>query len=374
MRRREVLPALTALTALTALVSGCASTQPPAPAPPPPREPVREPERPPAAPAPLQAEPAPTPLRPPRLRAGDTVGLFASATRLGEAQVARARAQIEALGFRVRLGRHVLAAHGHYAGTVAQRVDDLHALWADGDVRALWSIRGGAGTAALLPHIDFGLVRRDPKPVLGFSDLTALLLALWREAGLVCFHAPAAVSPMTPYTRTALQAVLMQPQAQTVLHRADSHRLRAALEPAFRARTVRAGVAEGRLVGGNLSVLSALVGTPWAAQVDDSLLFLEEIGEEPYRVDRLLTQLQQSDSLRAAALVGGVFVRCEPSAGSPPMPLADVIDARFGDAGVPAVYGWSFGHVRDQLTLPLGVRATIDTAAETLTLLEPAVT
>lgn len=315
------------------------------------------------------------PVRPPRLRAGDTVGLFASSSRLSQAQVDQGRTQIEALGFKVRLGPHVRAVDGHYAGTAAQRVDDLHRLWADPEVRALWSLRGGAGTAALLPHLDYAMMRRDPKPVVGYSDVTALLLALQQRAGLVCFHAPAATNSFTPFTIAALRAVLMQPQAGTVLRLSADHARRAASDPAYRTRTVRAGVAEGRLLGGNLSLLASLAGTPFMPMFDGALLFVEEIGEEPYRVDRLLTQLQQAQGLhRCAALMAGVFRNCEPRPESPSMPLAQVIDRHFSAAGVPAVYGWSFGHVSDQLTLPLGVRAQIDTEAGTLTLLEPAVT
>lgn len=313
-------------------------------------------------------------VKAPRLRPGDGVGLFGSATRLTEDWIATAVANVEALGLRPRLGRHLRAVHGHYAGTVAQRVDDLHALWADPEVRALWSIRGGAGTAQLLPHLDYAAMRRRPKAVLGFSDVTALHLALHRHAGLVSFHTVAGASRLTPYTVQALQAVLMQPQAELRLERSPEHVARSVAEPAYRARTVRAGVAEGPLTGGNLSVLSALVGTPYAARTEGALLFLEDVGELPYRIDRMLTQLELAGLLRrAAGLVGGVFRDCEHPPESPGMPLAQAIDERFGAAGVPAIYGLSFGHVRDQLTLPIGVRARLDVQAQTLTLLETAV-
>ncbi len=317
---------------------------------------------------------APPLLRPPRLREGDTIGLFGSGTRLTEEWIGRSVRNIEALGFRVRLGRHVRATHGHYAGTVAQRVDDLQTLWADPQVRGLWSIRGGAGTAALLPQLDYAAMRRDPKPLIGYSDVTALHLALQRHAGLVSFHSLAAVSLFTPYSVQALRAVLMAPTSELRLERSPDHRSRAASEPQFRARVVRAGAAEGPLTGGNLSVLSALGGTPYGLQSRGALLFLEDVGELPYRVDRMLTQLELGGQLSSAAgLIGGVFQDCEHPPDQPGMALSMPINERFGAAGVPAVYGWSFGHVRDQLTLPLGVRARMDTAAETLTLLEPAV-
>lgn len=319
--------------------------------------------------------PTAAPLRPPRLRPGDTVGLFASATRMTEAWIEQAVASVESLGLRPRLGRQVRAVDGHYAGTVRQRVDDLHELWADPQVRALWSIRGGAGTAQLLPHLDYVALRRNPKAVIGFSDVTALLLALWRHAGLVGFHAAAGAGSFSAYTAQALRTVLMEPQAQTRFELSPDQRTRAVDDPQYRARTVRGGVAEGRLVGGNLSVLSALVGTPFGPQTEGALLFLEDVRELPYRVDRMLTQLELAGLLRASAgIAGGVFRDCESPPGEGGMPLAQAIDARFGSAGVPATYGLSFGHVRDQMVLPVGLRARLDADALTLTLLEPAVT
>lgn len=293
---------------------------------------------------------------------------------MSEAWIATAVANAQALGLRVRLGHNVRAVHGHYAGTVPQRVDDLHALWADPQVRALWSIRGGAGTAQLLPHLDYAAMRRDPKALLGFSDVTALHLALQRHARLVSFHTLAGSSELSAFSAQALRAVLFEPQFGQPLPSSAEHLRRAASDPAYRARTVRGGSAEGPLLGGNLSVLSALVGTPFGVQDRGALLFLEDVGELPYRIDRMLTQLELAGLLRdAAALAGGIFRDCENPPGQGGMPLAQVIDERFGAPGVPAVYGLGFGHVRDQLTLPLGVRARLDADARTLTLLEAAV-
>lgn len=369
MKRRSWLAGAAAFGGLAA---GCAS--PPAPTPERGSTPVPVPVPGPPVPEP-QAERAPARLvKPPRLRPGDTIGLFGSGTRLTEDWIARAVSNIEALGFRARLGRHVRAAHGHYAGTVQQRVDDLQELWADPDVRGLWSIRGGAGTALLLPHLDYAAMRRDPKPVLGYSDVTALHLALQHHAGLVSFHTLAGVSTFTPYSVQALRAVVMETKPGTVFERSAEHRSRARTEGQYRSRTIRGGSAEGPLTGGNLSVLSALVGTPFGAETEGRLLFLEDVGELPYRIDRMLTQLELAGLLsRCAGLIGGVFHNCEHPPESPGMPLAMAIDERFGKAGVPAAYGWSFGHVREQLTLPMGVRAHMDTDEETLTLLEPAV-
>lgn len=367
--RRRLLAAAAAAIALPGCAVRPAAPEPspaPAPAPPPPAP----------CPAPASAAADVLPLiKPPRLRAGDAVGLFASASRMTEAWIAGALASVQALGLRPKLGPNVRAVDGHYAGSVAQRVDDLHSLWADPEVRALWSIRGGAGTAQLLPHLDYAAMRRDPKAVLGFSDVTALHLALQRHARLVSFHTLAGSSGFTPFSVQALRAVLMEPRDQLRLERSPEHGRRSDADAAYRTRSVRGGSAEGPLVGGNLSVLSALVGTPYAPRTEGALLFLEDVGELPYRVDRMLMQLELAGlTRRSAGVIGGVFRDCEHPPGQPGMPLAQAIDARFGAAGVPAVYGLSFGHVRDQLTLPIGVRARLDADALTLTLLEPAVT
>lgn len=372
-RRRALAAAAAAVAALAA--GGCALVRPPPP-PPPPLPPPSPPSAPAPPPAPLPPadEPPPPFVRPPRLRPGDTVGLFAPSGALAEGHVARAVAACESLGLRVRQPRHLRARFGGYAGSVEQRVDDIHQLWRDGDVRSLWAVRGGSGAFALLPHLDYALMRREPKALIGYSDVTALHLAAQRHARLVTFHGPVATSTFTPYALASWRSVLMQPRPGAVFGIAEELRQRGQRESAYRARVVRGGVAEGRLVGGNLSILSALVGTPYAAELRGAVLFVEEVREAPYRIDRMFTQLQLASGLQhAAALVAGIFDRCEASEGDPSLTLAETIDWHFGRAGVPAVYGWSFGHVAPQLTLPLGVMARVDTEDETLTLLEPAV-
>lgn len=326
------------------------------------------------------AQPLPTAstltrVRPPRLRPGDTVGLFNLSSAATPAQVERATRHLQGLGLQVRLAPQLLARHGHLAGTAEQRADDFHTLWRDPAVRGLWALRGGSGAAAVLPLLDYGLMRRDPKVVVGYSDLTALHVALLRHAGLVAFHGPVATSTPTAFTVDALRRVLMDPQPQTVLSLSPEHQARAAAgEAAFTARSLHAGVAEGRLLGGNLTVLAAALGTAHAPLLADSLLFIEEVHEAPYRLDRLFTQLRQAGVLdQARGVVAGVFDRCQPTDNDPSFTLDGVVDEHLARLGRPAVYGWSFGHVRDQWTLPLGVMARLDTAARTLTLLEAAV-
>jgi muramoyltetrapeptide carboxypeptidase len=313
-------------------------------------------------------------LRPPRLQARALVGLVAPGGVLDDAIIETCVRNLESVGFSVRLGRNIRAARGGYAGSVEQRVDDLHTMFGDRDVQAIWTARGGSGCTALLPYIDYAYVRQHPKILLGYSDVTALHLALFRQAGLVSFHGPVAWSTFSSYSVEHMLAVLMSPQREHAMPPAGENREKGKTQQPFAARTIRGGVATGRLIGGNLSIVAALAGTPFSADFRSRLLFLEDVGEPPYRIDRMLTQLDQNVGFaRAAGILLGIFQKSAPPDRDPSVTLDDVLDDHFAKLRAPAVYGWSFGHVPHQMTLPVGVRARMDTATETLTLLEPAV-
>ena len=269
---------------------------------------------------------------------------------------------------------HLRAAHGGYAGTVQQRAADLHAMFADREVRAIWAARGGSGAGALLPHLDYALIRRHPKILVGYSDLTAVHLALLARAGVVSFHGPVASSRFSDFSAAFLRAVLMEGGAGRELLVAEANEAEATEpgQPPFGAITP--GVATGPLVGGNLSTLASLVGTPYLPDARGAIAFLEDVGEAPYRVDRLLTQLAQAGvTSRAAAVAFGVFRKCVPPDDEPSLTLAEVVREQAAALRVPSAYGLSIGHIPRQVTLPLGIRARFDAAARTITLLESAV-
>jgi muramoyltetrapeptide carboxypeptidase len=313
-------------------------------------------------------------LKPPRLRFGDTIGLVAPGGHTDEEGIARATARIVQLGFKVREGSNLRAVHGNYGGTVGQRVNDLHAMFADPEVRAIWCIRGGSGCISLLSALDYGLIRAHPTILLGYSDITALHLALYRQAGLVSFHGPVATSSDSAYSTRHMLAVLMDPQASYTIPMAQENAERALREPQFALRTITHGRASGRLLGGNLSLVSALMGTPYAAEFRKAILFIEEAREAPYRIDRWMTQLDLAVGLRhAAAVMVGVCQDCKPDDSEPSLSLDETLDLHLKPLNIPAVSGYSFGHIRDQFTVPVGINARIDTLARTLTLLEPAV-
>jgi muramoyltetrapeptide carboxypeptidase len=312
--------------------------------------------------------------KPPRLRDGDLVGLVSPGGVTDDALLQRCVANLEGFGLRVKLGRNVRAAHGGYAGTVAQRAEDLHAMFADREVRAVWAARGGSGTSGLLPHLDYGLLRANPKIVVGYSDMTALHLALLARAGLVSFHGPVASSRFSDFSATFLRAVLMDPRPRLELlpSAEDDAEPREAGHPA--PGPLRAGVAEGPLLGGNLSMVAALAGTPYLPPAAGAIVFLEDVQESPYRIDRMLTQLAQAGvTSRASGIAFGYFRKCVSSDDSPQLTLAQFLAEQVAALGKPAAFGLALGHIPRQVTIPLGIRARFDAGTRVITLLEPAV-
>ena len=313
-------------------------------------------------------------IKPPRLKIGDLIGLIAPAGVMTDDKIQNAVKKLESIGFKVKVGANIRAAHGGYAGTVRERLDDFHTAFTDEDVKGVWVARGGSGANGLLPGIQYDVVRSHAKVLVGYSDVTALHLALYRMAGLVTFHGPVAGSAMPEYALKHLLAILTEPQPKYTINMAEENAAKAVELPHFALQTLREGVAEGRLIGGNLSVLMALVGTPYAAEIRDKLLFLEDVSEPSYKVDRMLHQLDQNQPLsQAAGVMLGVFTKSESRDNEASLPMLDVFSQHLGQLKSPSVYGYSFGHIPHQFTIPVGIRARLDTSAETLTLLESAV-
>lgn len=259
------------------------------------------------------------------------------------------------------------------AGTPAQRASDIHTLFADPEVAGVLAVTGGSGANRVLPLLDYDLIARHPKFLGGFSDLTALITAVLARTGLVTFHSPLARSDWNAFTTAHFRAVVMQAQAHTMDHAPVEGEGPPPLAPAQ--RTLRGGIARGPLVGGNLAVLCSLAGTPYMPALDGAILFLEDVNEYLYRVDRLLSTLMLGGALaRVAGVVLGGFTNCQPSEGSyGTLTLDEIFDDYFGGLGVPVLRDAAFGHVRHKWTLPLGVTAELDADAGTLRMLDPAV-
>ncbi len=318
--------------------------------------------------------PRPPLLKPRRLQPGDTVALVNPSGAVYErAPYEIAHETLAALGFKVREAPHLRARRGMHAGSADERAADLNAMFADPGVHGLLALTGGSGGNRVLPRLDFAAIARQPKFVGGFSDLTALINALHLKTGLVTFHSPLGVSEWNAFSVESFRAVVVDAAAAQLANPRDGGD---ALVPRTgRTRTLVPGRARGPLVGGNLAVLASLAGTPYFPRTDGAILFLEDVNEFVYRVDRMFSTLALSGALeRVAGVVLGGFTNCGPSEGGyGSLTLDEVFDDWLAPLRVPVFSGASFGHIAKKWTLPVGVPAEMDADAGTVTLLESAV-
>jgi len=312
--------------------------------------------------------------KPPRLRPGDTVGLVEPAGFSEDAfEVQIVAETIAAMGLKPKLAPRLAARHGYLAGTDRERAADLNAMYADPAVRAVFAVRGGWGSARILPYLDWTRIRANPKLLIGFSDITALHLAFQTRAGFTTIHGPNAASAWGELSMNSFRALAFEGQTPTYSNPvATEDRL---VQREWRTRTMRAGKAQGRLLGGNLTVLAALMGTPYVPDFSGAILFLEDIDEAEYRIDRMLTQLALAGVLRrVAGVIWGQCTRCRaagPSLGG--FTLSQVLQHHLEPLGVPVFQGALIGHVANQHSIPIGVRAEMDAALGTIRIIEPAV-
>jgi muramoyltetrapeptide carboxypeptidase len=314
------------------------------------------------------------PIRPPRLAPGARVALIApSGPVLERDDQTRAAALCRALGLEPVVLPHAHKVHGYLAGHDAERLADLNTALTDPRFDAVWCLRGGDGMNRIVADVDFGGFARAPKPVIGYSDITVLLLAIWCETGVVSFHGPVAREPMPGLARRTFERVLMQAAAAECLESAEAPG--GVLVPLeHRVVTLAPGRAEGTLLGGNLTLLQSLLGTRFQPDLRGAILFLEDINEDLYRIDRMLAHLRLAgmlDGLSGVAI--GHFSDCRRATPDGALGLDDVLHTYFGTRGIPVVMGLPIGHIAAQWTLPIGVRASLDADTGTLTLLDPAV-
>lgn len=311
-------------------------------------------------------------LLPHRLQPGDTIGMITPGSYISDESLEKAVNNVLKLGFKVKLGKNIRAKRGFNAGTDQQRLDDLHLMFSDDSVAGIWCARGGYGCSRLLPFIDYALIQKNPKALIGYSDITALLNAIYHKTGLVGFHGPVAASELTEYTETQFRAVVMEGKAPYNIPLSAANMEKE--EDAFHPYAIHSGRAKGTLAGGNLSLLAALAGTEYLPDARGKLVFIEDVGEKPYRIDRMLTQLRQAWGLgQAAGIAMGTYADCQPEEGDLSLSLEETIRDRTEDLGIPAIYGLSFGHIDNQCTLPVGIEAELNVEERRLTLLEAAV-
>ncbi|BDE06463.1 peptidase U61 [Vulcanimicrobium alpinum] len=308
---------------------------------------------------------APAVLKAPRLRPGDAVGLVAPSGPMESARdLQHGLDQIALLGLRPVIGKHAMDKLAYLAGSDAARADDINTFARDPTIRGIFALRGGYGAMRILDLIDYAAFAADPKVVFGFSDVTALLNAVTARTGLVTFHGPvAAYSTYTPAVVREILAAVMSATPIGTLHNET-------------AATVVPGIAHGRLVGGNLTLVSALAATPYAIPYAGNILFLEDVHEEPYRIDQMLTTLMLAGLLQSAAgiAVGAISEPNVKPEHEPSPELAQTLRDRLTLARRPAARGLQFGHILDQWIVPIGLAATLDATACTLSIGEAAVT
>lgn len=305
-------------------------------------------------------------LKPAKLNPGDKVGLVVPASFITEKQLEEAKRNIENLGLVPYYTNNVLARDGYLGGTDKQRADDINAMFSDKSIKAVWSVRGGYGCARMLDMLDYDLIKKNPKILIGYSDITALLYAIFARTGLVTFHGPVATSTFDDFSVSYLKSLLFEVNSNVKLVQSP-----VAEEPLV----IRSGKASGRLVGGNLSIVVSLIGTKYDVDSRDKIIFLEEIKEEPYRIDRMLTQMIQAGKFDGAkAVVLGNFRKCDIRKNDPEFDesftLSEVLYDRLFNLGIPVIYGMSFGHIDNKFTLPFGVKAELNTLDASVVLKE----
>jgi muramoyltetrapeptide carboxypeptidase len=309
-------------------------------------------------------------LKPTRLRPGDVIGLVAPASRpSADERVEKGVQYLEHLGYRVKVGRHVYDLHGYLAGRDEDRAGDFNEMIRDKNVKAIFTVRGGYGTPRILQLLDYRTLAQNPKIIAGYSDITGLQLAIFRKIGLVTFSGPMIGVEMwneiDPFTEESFWQQLTSGKKIGILKNPEG-------EPEV---ILRGGKAQGRLLGGNLSLTVSLMGTPFMPALRGSILVLEDVDEEPHRIDRMLAQMLNGGILGSlAGLAFGKFTECVPSdSDDPSLTLEQVQHEYMEKIHCPVVAGIQYGHVPKKFTIPLGLRAILNTKQGSLKVIESGV-
>jgi muramoyltetrapeptide carboxypeptidase len=305
-------------------------------------------------------------LKPAALKPGDTIAITSPAGAVwDDTQVEKFVSILQNLGFKVKLGQTLKEKNGYFAGKDEFRAKELNNFFLDKEVDGIFSMKGGWGCARILDKIDYVSIQNNPKVLLGFSDITSLLIAITAKTGLITFHGPVGNSGWNDFTTDYFTRVLIKKEATIYSYPEadnDAH------------YTINSGKAEGVLIGGNLTVLAGIIGSDYLPSWENKILFLEETGEEPYRIDRMLTQLKLAGVLNnIKGFVFGKCVKCDAEEPEKAFTLKEVLEQHLKPLGIPAFYGAMIGHIENKYTLPIGIKAEIDADNGVIKLLESAV-
>jgi muramoyltetrapeptide carboxypeptidase len=310
-------------------------------------------------------------ILPKRLNKGDTIGLISPSGVLREEQMKKMIETIENLGYKTYHTPALLSQFGYLAGTDQERADELVHMFLNKEVDAILCARGGYGAIRMLDFIDYKVIGENPKIFIGYSDITAIIQAIYQETGLACFHGPVGISSFNEFSLESFEEILQHPKPN---YKYPYQREKQTTEnEEFDFYTITGGKAEGELTGGNLSVLVSMIGGRFHPNFENKIVYLEEIDEKTYRVDRMLTQLIKSTNIaRAAGLALGVFKDCNKN-DLPTFSLKELLVQLIQPLGIPAVYGFPFGHVENKICIPNGIKAKLNADKKTLKLMEKAV-
>lgn len=311
-----------------------------------------------------------TPVKPQRLKPKDIIGIISPASSPDEfLRVEKGVKYLESLGYRVKVGKNVGKNHGYLAGTDEERVEDLHSMFKDKNVKAVFTVRGGYGAFRLLDKIDYRIIKSNPKIFVGYSEITSLQMAFFEKTGLVTFAGPMVgvdfYDEVSPYTTENFWAMITSNKKIGKLTFPEDQKL----------PSLNKGNASGRIVGGNLAVFAALLGTEYFPNLTGKILMIEDIGELPYRIDRILNQLRLAGAFKKIkGIILGRFVDCnEHDPAKKTLSLGEVIQHYVGAVKVPSVYTFPHGHIKDFLTVPFGIKVNLNATKGTIEFAEAAV-
>jgi muramoyltetrapeptide carboxypeptidase len=315
-------------------------------------------------------------IKPLPLQKGDTIGIVAPGFTLPKPELVRNFAKmLEEEGYSVIFGTHTFGKHGYFSGTDAQRAGDLNAMFANKEVKGIVAARGGWGCARILSLLDYDAIKADPKVFIGYSDITSLLLGIYQKTGLVTFHGPVGTSDWNRFSYKHYKKVIIKEKSYKI-RGTKKVKSDATIEDAETARyVINEGKATGTLVGGNLTVLCGMIGSEYLPDFEGKILFIEDVGEAVYRIDRYLTHLKLAGILdKISGLVFASCASCEEEEDrNDNFTLREILQFHLEPLGIPAFFGLLSGHLKEQYTLPLGVQVEINAKKGNIKLLEEAV-
>lgn len=296
-------------------------------------------------------------IKPKRLKSGDLIGLISPASSPHDlTRINKSVEYLEKIGYKVEVGKNVGSVNGYLAGSDEQRLEDLHYMFKNKNVKAIFTLRGGYGSARLLDKIDYTLIKNNPKIFVGYSDINALQMAFYTKCGLITFAGPMAAvdfyDEISPFTEELFWRIVTSDKKIGRIENPNKEKI----------FVLKKGRAEGRLLGGNLSILTSLMGTDYLPKLKDSILYFEEINEPPYRIDRMFNHLRLSKMLKGIrGIILGRFVECyETDTEKATLTLNEVVLDYFNSVKMPVVYNFKHGHIKDNITLPYGIKCVLN--------------